>query len=237
MAECCQACGKVGALENDGIGGRVCTSCGHTVDDAECLTTIVSAETGMRVSESGEYFSLDPHNNVGNIRCRSKRFPQDNLAPRHPMSHTVATSAKLNFAEKTTPLPLPLLLLLLLPNFLVLGPTASIPCREKMRSVCNETCKRAGMQHAGARTWDFVTAYLSARRVLAAYRELRDAAKVLRARSALGALSSHGSSQVATILPSLHFPPLPLPLSRAPSPSCFRLLVWTPKPQTLNPQP
>jgi hypothetical protein len=78
------------------------------------------------------------------------------------------------------------------------------------------------MQHAGARAWDFVTAYLSAKRVLAAYRELRDAAKVLRARSALGALTSHRSSQVGTIIsPPPLLPPLflshSLSLSRTPS--------------------
>jgi hypothetical protein len=104
MADCCEACGKVGALENDGIGGRVCTSCGHTVDDAECLTTIVSAETGMRVSESGEYFSLDPHNNVGNIRCRSKTIPPRHTcthAPMHANNYTIAISSHC-FALKTT---------------------------------------------------------------------------------------------------------------------------------------
>lgn len=64
----CIECHAVETLEADGIGGRVCTACGHTLDDTECLTVEVTAGSGMRVSEGGGYFSLDPHSNVGKIR-------------------------------------------------------------------------------------------------------------------------------------------------------------------------
>lgn len=98
--------------------------------------------------------------------------------------------------------------------------------REKVEASCTEACKRAGMGYADGRCWDFAMAYLSAKKVLAAYREVRDAAKVVRVRRACAALAGCGDGEVGCSKSRCAFSSFPRVFHSARSPleRCMRAM-------------
>ena len=78
--------------------------------------------------------------------------------------------------------------------------------KEKAKRKAAELCNRAGFNSAESRAWEFLESYLLAKKTLATYRDVMEAAKVMRVRAALRALRTSGHGKVP--FPAAPSPPL-----------------------------